>query len=150
MPSDAHLPRIELFITPAVMNCGGAGTVEADVALWLVSIGMGLAFIAVGAMKLLVSKEQLVQRGAGWVCDFSSGTVRFVAFTEMVGGLGMIVPVLLGSPAWLALTAAAAGLIVVVIGAAVIHARRREPVMIVWNSALMALAAMAVWGRSGQ
>ena len=43
-------------------------------------------------MKLVVSKEQLVRRGAGWVDDFSSGTIRFVGFTELLGGLAIILP----------------------------------------------------------
>ncbi len=118
------------------------------VAFLVVRIGLGLAFAAVGAMKLVVSKEQLVLRGAGWVDDLSSGTVRFVGFTEMVGSLGMILPVVLDVPPSLVRTAAAAGLLIVMLGAAVVHARRREPAMIVWNLALLALAAIAVWGRS--
>ena len=122
--------------------------VKVIVAFLVVRIGLGLAFAAVGAMKLVVSKEQLVLRGAGWVDDLSSGTVRFVGFTEMVGGLGMILPVVLDVPPSLVRTAAAAGLLIVMLGAAVVHAHRREPAMIVWNLALLALAAIAVWGRS--
>ena len=121
--------------------------VEATVALWVVSIIMGLALIAAGAMKLVISKKHLVLRGAGWVEDFSSGTVRFVGFTEMVGGLAILLPAVLDIPSRLALMAGTAGLIVVMLGAAVVHARRRELGMIVLNFALLALAAVAVLGR---
>jgi hypothetical protein len=121
--------------------------VEATVALWVVSIIMGLALIAAGAMKLVISKKHLVLRGAGWVEDFSSGTVRFVGFTEMVGGLAILLPAVLDIPSRLALTAGTAGWIVVMLGAAVVHARRRELGMIVLNFALLALAAVAVLGR---
>ena len=121
--------------------------VEVDVALWVVSMGMGLAFTAAGAMKLVLPKEHLVLRGARWVQDFSSGTVKFVGFTEMLGGLAIILPAVLDIPSRLALTAGTAGLIVVMLGAAVVHARRREPGMIVLNFALLALAAAAVCGR---
>jgi hypothetical protein len=121
--------------------------VKATVALWVVSISMGLALIAAGAMKLVISKKHLVLRGAGWVEDFSSGTVRFVGFTELVGGLAILLPAVLDIPSRLALTAGTAGLIVVMLGAAVVHARRRELGMIVLNFALLALAAVAVLGR---
>lgn len=124
-----------------------ATNVEANVALWVISIGMGLALTAAGAMKLVVSKKHLILRGAGWVEDFSPGTVRFVGFTEMVGGLAIFLPAVLDIPSRLPLTAGTAGLIVVMLGAAVVHARRREPGMIVLNIALLALAAVAVWGR---
>jgi hypothetical protein len=134
--------------TASPMNRVIPKNVKVFVAFLVVRIGLGLAFAAVGAMKLVVSKEQLVLRGAGWVDDLSSGTVRFVGFTEMVGGLGMILPVVLDVPPSLVRTAAAAGLLIVMLGAAVVHAHRREPAMIVWNLALLALAAIAVWGRS--
>lgn len=117
-------------------------------ASWVISFGMGLAIAAVGAMKLVVSKEQLALRGAGWVHTLSSGTVRFVGFTELAGGLAMILPPVLDVPASPARTAAIAGLLTVVVGAAAVHARRREPAMIVWNFALLAVAATAIWNRS--
>lgn len=129
------------------MNRTTATNVEVSVVLWVFSIGMGVAFAAVGAMKLVVSKRRVALRGPSWVDDFSSGTVIFVALTEITGGLAIILPAVLGSPSRLAVTAGAAGLIVVMLGAAVVHARRREPGMIVLNLALLALTAVALWDR---
>ena len=129
------------------MNRTTATNVEVSVALWVFSIVMGLAFAVDGAMKLVVSKKRLALRGASWVDDFSSGTVIFVGLTEITGGLAIILPAVLGIPARLAVTAGAAGLIVVMLGAAVVHARRREPGMIVLNLALLALTAVALWDR---
>jgi hypothetical protein len=110
---------------------------------------MGLAFTATGVMKLVVSKEHLLLLGAGWVDDFRSGTVRFVGFSEMVGGLAIFLPAVLDIPSRLVLAVGTAGLILVMLGAAVVHARRREPGMILLNFALLALAAVAIWGRPG-
>jgi DoxX-like family len=118
-----------------------------NVALWVVSIAMGLAFAAAGAMKLLVCKERLL-RGAAWVEDFSSGAIRFVGLTEFLGGLAIVLPVLLDIPSRLALAAGTAGLSVVALGAAVVHVRRREAGMIALNIALLALAAFALRGRA--
>jgi hypothetical protein len=117
------------------------------VVFWAVSIGMGCACIVAGAMKLAMSKPHLMRRGAGWVTDFASGTVKFVGLTELVGGLAIFVSAALNMPARVALTAGTAGLIVVMLGAAVVHARRREPALIVLNFALLALVAVAVWHR---
>ena len=139
------MPQVHACLS---MNGTTVANVQVNVALWIVSIGMGLALTLAGAMKVVVSKKHLVLLGAGWVEDFWSGTVRFVGFTEMVGGLGMILPVVLDVPPSLVRTAAAAGLLIVMLGAAVVHARRREPAMIVWNLALLAVAAIAVWSRS--
>jgi hypothetical protein len=128
------------------MNGAAATNVEVDVALWFVSIAMGLAFAGAGAMKLVLSKKRLV-RGAGWIEDFSSGTVRFVGLTEMMGGAAIILPAVISIPSRLVLPAGIAGLIVVMLGAAVVHARRREPGMIVLNLVLLALATATLWGR---
>ena len=129
------------------MNRMTATNVEVSVTLWVVSIGVGLAFVASGAMKLVVSKERLALRGASWVGDFSSGTVIFVGLTEITGGLAIVLPAALGIPSRSAAMAGTAGLIVVMLGAAVVHARRRELGMIIWNVALLALTAVALWDR---
>jgi hypothetical protein len=117
------------------------------VTLWVVSAGLALAFAAAGAMKLVLSKDQLVRRGAAWTANFGTGTVKFAGFTEIVAAAGMILPAVLDFPHVLARVAAAVGLIVATLGAAVIHGRLREPAMIVLNLALLALAWAAVWGR---
>ena len=41
------------------MNGMTATNVEVDVAFWVLSIGMGVAFAASGAMKLVVSRKRL-------------------------------------------------------------------------------------------
>jgi hypothetical protein len=129
------------------MNRTTATNVVVNVALWVISIGIGLALAADGAMKLVISKKRLALRGASWVDDFSGGTVIFVGLTEITGGLAIILPAVLDIPSRLAVTAGTAGLIVVMLGAAVVHARRREPGMIVLNLALLALTGVALWDR---
>jgi uncharacterized membrane protein YphA (DoxX/SURF4 family) len=129
------------------MNEMAAATVEVDVALSVISIGMGVAFVTAGAMKLVFSKKRLVRAGAGWVDKLSSGTVRFVGATELMGGLALILPAVLDIPPRSVLTIGATGLVVVMLGAAVVHAQRREPGMIALNVALLALAVVAIWGR---
>jgi VIT1/CCC1 family predicted Fe2+/Mn2+ transporter len=96
-----------------------------------------------------ISKKRLALRGASWANDFSSGTVIFVGLTEITGGLAILAPVVLGIAPRLAVTAGIVGLIVVTVGAAVVHASRREPGMIVLNVALLALTAVALWNRPG-
>jgi hypothetical protein len=120
-------------ITLRRLNWTARLSVPMNVALSVVSIAIGLAFTAAGAMKLLVCKERLLRRGAAWVADLSSGAIRFVGITELLGGLAIMLP-----HAW------PAGLTVIALGAAVVHVRRREPGMIALNIALLALAAFAL------
>jgi hypothetical protein len=129
------------------MNGMAATNVKVNVGFWVFGAGMGLAFAASGAIKLVVPKQRLALRGSGWVNDFSAGTVVFVGLTEIIGGLAMLLPAVFGIPARLAATVGIAGVIVVMLGAAVIHARRREPGMIAMNLALLAVTALAIWKR---
>lgn len=115
--------------------------------LWVVSAAMGLAFAACGAIKLVVPKKRLALGGSSWVKEFSSVTVVFVGLTEIVGGLAMLSPAVLKISPPAAIVLGTAGLIVVMLGAAVVHVRRREPGMIVLNLALLALAELAIWDR---
>ncbi|WAJ45688.1 DoxX family protein [Mycobacterium sp. Aquia_216] len=129
------------------MNGTTAATVEVNVALWVVGTGMGVFFAASGAMKLVIPKKHLALWGSSWVDDFSPGTVIFVGLTEIAGGLAMFLPAVLEISSRLAVMVGTAGLILVMLGAAVVHARRREPGMIILNLALLTFAAVAMWDR---
>jgi hypothetical protein len=73
------------------MNGTAAANVEVNVALWVVSAGVGLVFAASGAIKLVVTKKRLALRGSSWIDDFSSGTVVFVGVTEIIDGVSVLV-----------------------------------------------------------
>jgi uncharacterized membrane protein YphA (DoxX/SURF4 family) len=119
-----------------------------NVVLWILAGVLALAFLAAGAMKLAQPKEKLAEAGMGWVQGVSAGAVKTIGALEVLAGIGLILPAALDiAPVLVPL--AALGLVLVMIGAAVVHARRRETQMIVVNVVLLALAAVVVWGRFG-
>jgi uncharacterized membrane protein YoaK (UPF0700 family) len=99
-------------------------------------------------MKLTQPKEKLVEVGMGWAEDFSAGTVRTIGVLEVLAAVGLILPAALDIVPVL-VPLAALGLVVVMIGAVITHARRREPTTIVINLVLLLLAALVAWGRFG-
>jgi hypothetical protein len=116
--------------------------------LWIVAGQLALVFLAVGTMKVLWPRETLVEHGMGWAADFSPGTIVVIGVLELLAALGLIVPAVLGiMPALVPL--AALGLVVLMAGAAITHARRDEHRLIALNVVLAALAAAVVWGWSG-
>lgn len=118
-----------------------------NVVLWILQILLALAFAASGALKLTRPREQLAER-MGWVDDFSAGTVRLIGALEVLAALGLILPRATGiAPVLTPL--AALGLVALMIGAAVVHARRREYPMIAANAVLLVLAVIVAWGRFG-
>jgi uncharacterized membrane protein YphA (DoxX/SURF4 family) len=119
-----------------------------NIFLWVVAGQLALVFLATGAMKLLRTKESLAENGMGWTVDFSIPVVKAIGALEILAALGLILPALFDIVPVL-VPLAALGLVLLMVGAAVTHARRREARMIVVNSILASLAAVVVWGRLG-
>ncbi len=108
------------------------------IALWIINGLLAAAFLFGGAMKALSPKEKLAEK-MGWVDDFSGPVVRLIGTAEVLGAIGLIVPLLTGILPILTPIAAAA-LAVLMIGAVAVHVRRRESVM---PSPVLALLAAA-------
>jgi uncharacterized membrane protein YphA (DoxX/SURF4 family) len=119
-----------------------------NVVLWIVAAVLALAFLASGLMKLAQPKQKLAASGMGWVNDFSDGTVKAIGALEVLAALGLILPAVFDI-ATVLVPLAAVGLVLIMIGAIVVHARRKETPMVAINVVLLALAAFVAWGRFG-
>ncbi|MCB8941783.1 MAG: DoxX family protein [Ardenticatenaceae bacterium] len=116
-----------------------------NIALWIVQGLLAAAFLMAGGMKMAQPKEKLAQNMA-WVEDFSQNAVRTIGLLEVLGAIGLILPLAL--KIWPVLTGVAAiGLVLTMIGAAITHTRRGEMPMLVPNIVLGALAAFVAVGR---
>ena len=119
-----------------------------NLALWIVAIVLATGFAASGLVKLLVPKEKLVNFGQGWAQDFSPTSIRLIGVAEVLGAAGLILPAVTHI-APILVPLAAIGLVLVMGGAAVVHARRKETMNIAVNVVLLALAVFVAWGRLG-
>jgi uncharacterized membrane protein YphA (DoxX/SURF4 family) len=119
-----------------------------NLALWIVAIVLATGFAASGLVKLLVPKEKLVNFGQGWAQDFSPTSIRLIGVAEVLGAAGLILPAVTHI-APILVPLAAIGLVLVMVGAAVVHARRKETMNIAVNVVLLALAVFVAWGRLG-
>lgn len=113
------------------------------IAYWIVAGVTALAFLAAGALKALRSKEQLAASGMAWTEDFNGPVIKLIGVAEVLGALGLVLPMATGIAPVLSPVAAVC-LAVLMVGAAVVHLRRHEPPI---PLALVALsAASAVLG----
>src|SRR4029453_6966013 len=94
-------------------------------ALWILNALLALAFLAAGSMKLARPKAALAEAGMTWTDDFSSPRVKAIGAAEVVGAVGLILPLATGIAPVLAPIAATA-LAILMIGAVVTHVRRKE------------------------
>jgi uncharacterized membrane protein YphA (DoxX/SURF4 family) len=118
-----------------------------NVVLWIVAGLLALAFVAAGLTKLTQPKEKLAAT-MGWVEDFSPASVKGIGAVEVLAAIGLILPAALGVVPVL-VPLAALGLVALMAGAAVTHARRKETPMIAINLVLLVLAVVVAWGRFG-
>ena len=80
-----------------------------------------------------------------WVAELPN-LVRFIGISELLGGIGVLLPAILRIKPMLT-PLAALGLVVVQIFAAIFHLSRGEMSALPINFFLMALAAFVLWGR---
>ena len=95
-----------------VPGAGVVGTV--NVALWIVQVLLAALFVFAGGMKLVMAIGEMTKQIA-----MAGAFLRFIGVVEVLGGLGLVLPGLVGI--WTGLTPlAAVGLVVIMLGPTVI------------------------------
>src|SRR5690554_5288340 len=97
-----------------------------NIALWIVAGLLALAFLAAGAGKITSTRAALAEKGMTYVEDFSDDQIKAIGVAEVVGAIGLIVPAFISAITWL-VPAAAVGLTLTMVGAVVVHVKRKEP-----------------------
>jgi uncharacterized membrane protein YphA (DoxX/SURF4 family) len=109
---------------------------------------LAATFLAAGVLKLSQTRQKLTAMGMTWVEDVSPGTLRLLGAVELLAAVGLVVPAALDiAPVLTPL--AAVGVVIVMVGAIVVHARRREFNRLPFNVVLLVLAVVVAWGRFG-
>ncbi len=116
-----------------------------SITLWIIQVLLALAFLVAGMTRLTQPIEKLAAQ-MGWVRDFRPSTVRLIGALEVLAALGLILPPIVDVLPWLA-PLAAIGLVVLMIGAAATHLRRKETSVIAANVVLLGLAVFVAVGR---
>jgi uncharacterized membrane protein YphA (DoxX/SURF4 family) len=115
-----------------------------NIALWIVQVLLGGMFVLAGVMKAF--QYERAKASLPWVKDVPRGLVTFIGISELLGGLGLLLPAITGILPWLT-PLAGAGLALVMILAIGFHASRREAQAIGFNAVLLVLAAFVAYGR---
>jgi uncharacterized membrane protein len=120
-----------------------------NVTLWIVAGVLALFFLGAGVTKATRTKEKLLENpNMGWVADFSAGMVKLIGIAEVLGAIGLVLPAAV-DVAPILVPIAATGLAVIMAGAIITHARRREYGPVAMNVVLLALTVFVAWGRFG-
>jgi hypothetical protein len=112
-----------------------------NVALWIVQGLLAALFLFAGVMKLVLPLEAL--KGP---IDFPGWFMRFIGVAETLGGLGLILPGIFRIATWLT-PLAAAGLIVIMMGAVYVTIFGGELMGGIISLVVGLLAALVLYGR---
>ena len=110
-------------------------------ALWVVQILLAAAFLMTGFMKLTMAEDLLAASS-----PFPVLFVRFISVCEILGAIGLVVPGLTRIRTGLT-PLAAAGLVIIMIGAVVSTVVTMGPAMAIMPLILGVLAAFVAYGR---
>jgi hypothetical protein len=117
--------------------------VKKNTTLWIIQGVLAILFLLAGGSKLVMSAEQMQAPGP---IQFPVAFIRFIGVCELLGAIGMVAPGLTGiKPALTPL--AAAGLIVIMIGATVTNLVDGPAPFAAFTVVLGLLAATVLWGR---
>jgi VIT1/CCC1 family predicted Fe2+/Mn2+ transporter len=118
-----------------------------NIALWVLQVLLGLAFVFHSYLMLRPSPERL-QSGMKYVLEMPRALRLFAGVAEGLAALALILPALFNILVWIT-PLAAAGLVLLMLGAIVFHIPRHEYQTIGLNVVLGLLAAFVAWGRFG-
>ena len=116
-----------------------------NIVLWIVQVVLAAMYGMAGTMKAFQTakaKEQLP-----WAKNRSDNFVRFVGTSELLGALGLILPLVTGILPWLTPLAAIGLTIIQLLAIFTEHLPKKEYNVIPVNIVLLALAAFVAFGR---
>ena len=114
------------------------------IALWIVQGILGLIFLITGSFKFFQTKEKIIASGGTWAVDFAPALIKLIAATELISGVLVIVPRLLGHGHHTTFIGAAC-IAVIMAGAVSVHIRRKEYQHAVINSVFLIMALFVVY-----
>lgn len=112
--------------------------------LWILQIVLAVMFMGIGGQRLTGSSRKL--RRLPWTDGYPLGLIRALGAVEVVAGLGLLLPGLLGV-APLLTPSAAGGLVALMALAVALHLRRGPRQAAVLPAILLIMAAFVLWGR---
>lgn len=116
-----------------------------DLALWVAQILLAVMYAMAGSMKTFQTAKAQAQ--FSWAKDRSDRFVRFVGISELLGALGLIIPLVTGILPWLTVLAAAGLTLVQLLAIFTEHLPRKEYNVIPVNLVLIAISVFIVFGR---
>ena len=116
-----------------------------NIALWVAQVLLAAMFGMAGIMKTFRTAHAREQMS--WAKNRSDGFVRFVGVSELLGALGLVLPLITGVLPWLTVLAAVGLTLIQLLAIFTEHLPKKEYNVIPINVILIAIAVFIVLGR---
>ncbi|HTI60938.1 DoxX family protein [Mucilaginibacter sp.] len=113
--------------------------------IWIVQALLAGLFLYSGTCKTLLSQQKLLAIGQTGA-ELPMTLIRFIGVAEILGAIGLILPVILGTAPELT-AMAAIGFSIIMVLAARFHYHRHETKNVVFNILILCLCVAVVWYR---
>lgn len=118
-----------------------------NIALWIAQVLLAGMYGMAGGMKTFQPDGVRKNPQMTWAHDKADGYIRFVGVSELLGALGIILPILTGILPWLTPIAAVGLSLIQLLAIFVVHLPKKEYQVIPVNIVLLALSVFVVYGR---
>ena len=122
-----------------------------EIVVFVCQVILSIMMLVFGGVKLAYNKEQLKAKGDGrmdYVDDLYQMNVKLIGLTEMLIGLGLILPQLICTDLDYLIPLAALGAVLTMIGAVIIHIKRKDDLQaIMINIIIMLIAVVILYGK---
>lgn len=114
--------------------------------LWTLQAYLAFLFLYSGVSKTLFSESKIVSMGMTGMEAMPMIITRFVGITEVLGGIGIILPLIINVYPFFVLLSALS-FAVIMVPAAFIHYKRKEYKTILFNISTLIICIIVLWGR---
>ena len=116
-----------------------------NIALWIAQGLLAAMYLMAGTMKIFQTGK--VRPTMTWTQGRSDAFVRFVGISELLGAIGLILPLVTGIFPWLTLIAALGLAIIQLLAIFTEHLPKKEFNIIPINIVLLGLSVFVIFGR---
>ncbi len=115
-----------------------------NIAFWALQILLALLFLAAGGNKAFQTTG--FKAKMAWTENYSDGQIKLIGWLEILGAIGLVLPMALNIAPILT-PLAAIGFALIMIFAVILHAKRKENKEIVMNIIILIIAVIIAVGR---
>ncbi|HCK67541.1 MAG TPA: DoxX family protein [Anaerolineae bacterium] len=118
-----------------------------NIALWIVQGLLAAMYLMAGQMKAFTPAKVRANPQMTWAQDKTDNYIRFIGVAELLGAIGLIVPLVTGIFPWLTVLAAIGLALIQALAIFTVHVPKKEYQVIPVNIVLLALAVFIAFGR---